>query len=88
MASFSLLFTPKPINGSAWLENSLDAALLPVSVLQKLHTVTRLLVGRMLVNQEQKEPDIVALSWCSEASNTYQSELHLHLGLSTQARNH
>lgn len=36
----------------------------------KLHTVTRLLVGRKLVNQEQKEADIVALSWCSEASNT------------------
>lgn len=38
----------------------------------KLHTVTRLLVGRMLVNQEQKEPDIVSLSWCSEASNTFR----------------
>lgn len=38
-------------------------------------TVTCLLVERTLVNQEQKVKDIVALSGCSEASNT--SSVHV-----------
>lgn len=40
----------------------------------KLQTVTRLLAATIPVHREQKEPDIVALSWCSEASNISQRE--------------
>lgn len=44
------------------------------ALVTKLQTVTRLLAVRIPVHREQKEPDIVALSWCSEASNISQRE--------------
>ena len=69
-ASFSLLFAPKPINGTARLGRSIVAS----KLVTKLRTVTHLLTVRIPVHRERKEPDIVALSWCSEASNISQKE--------------
>lgn len=66
-------------------QHGLAAALLPASVTELL-TVTRLLAVRIPVHREQKEPDIVALSWCSEASNISQRELHLHLRMCVPTR--